>query len=295
MTAPHQVAFVGFSGFERATLESYFRLGDGSTSAYQVCADLSRSDLVVADADRPDVVFAVGRAGRVRDTIFVGGKHAPRNGGMRLPRPIDALQLRRTLDAMALRRNNSRRTDRPGSRRPDRPSGRVQQWALDAMEVQDFHRSSGFSNSVLVEGESRLDEVLVVSGSPAERRLLCDLLDRYGYPVSLARDVKEALHLTRQRDYGFVFLGLAHNSQESFQACRLIKRRPTLLGVAPVVVALAHRLTAIDRIRATFAGCDAYLGMPIDESELLKVLARHDRTFERVFEPTARITPSLRH
>ena len=73
--------------------------------------------------------------------------------------------------------------------------------------------------------------------------------------------------------------------------CRRIRRRPTRLGIAPVVVALAHGGGAIDRVRATFAGCDAYLTTPLESAELMRVLAQHDRTFERVFEPTAPLQP----
>lgn len=277
MHSAHRVVFVGFSSFERSTLESYFRLAGAHDRGYEVIPNLHDSDLVVADADQPEAVLAVGRAGRVRDAIFIGGAAAPMSAAAHLARPIDAIQVMRALNAMA-------------QRRPARPSGRARQQDVDAHQrVGDFHNSSVYSNSVLIEGESRLDEVLVVSASPAERRVLHDLLSRYGYGVTLARSTDEAVRMCDEQCYGFVFLGLGQDGIDGFQACRRIKRRPTLTGLAPVIVALAHRAGAIDRIRATFAGCDAYLTTPLDETELLRVLAQHDRTFERVFEPTAPI------
>ena len=42
---------------------------------------------------------------------------------------------------------------------------------------------------------------------------------------------------------------------------------------------------------ARVAGCDAFLTTPLDERELLHLLARHDRTFERVFQPTELMVP----
>lgn len=293
MTTAPRVAIVGFSAFERSTLESFFRL---CTPGLQVVYDMSAvalCDLVVADADQAAAIYAVGRAGRVRDAVFVGGASAPVSAGAHLARPVDALQIKRALDALAQQRQRRPAAAGAGSVgtgavRSHRPSGRARQAAADALEVvQDFRGSSGFSNSVLVEGEMRLDEVLVVSASPAERRLLRDLLTRYGYRVALAPNAEAAVESCEMTTFGFVFLGLGQDGLDSFLACRRIKRRPTPSGVAPVVVALAHRHGAIDRIRATFAGCDAYLAAPLDEDDLLRVLARHDPTFERVFEPTA--------
>jgi CheY-like chemotaxis protein len=278
MTTTHRVAFVGFTPFERTTLESYFRLAAARDShAYELCADLLDCDLVVADAEQPEAVLAVGRAGRMRDAVLIGGQNAPASVGAHLARPIDALQIKRALDAMALRR-------------PARPSGRARQQAADSpQQVGDFRTSHGYSNSVMVDGELRLDEVLVVSASPAERSVLHDLLSRCGYGVTLARGTEHAIRLCDEQSYGFVFLGLGQDGADSYQACRRIRRHPTAGGIAPVVVALAHRSGAVDRIRATFAGCDAYLTTPLEEAELVRILAQHDRTFERVFEPTAPI------
>jgi two-component system, cell cycle response regulator len=275
MHSAHRVVFIGFSSFERSTLESYFRLASAHDGGYEIIPNLNDSDLVVADADLPDAVLTVGRAGRVRDTIFIGGAAAPTSAAAHLTRPINAIQVMRALDTMA-------------QRRPARPCGRARQQDVDARQrVGDFHTSSVYSNSVLVEGESRLDEVLVVSASPAERQVLRDMLSRFGYGVTLARSTDDAVRMCDEKCYGFVFLGLGQDGIDGFQASRRIKHRPTPTGVAPVIVALAHRTGAIDRIRATFAGFDAYLTTPLDESELLRVLAQHDRTFERVFEPTA--------
>ena len=297
MTNAPRVAIVGFSAFERSTLESFFRLCSPGMQVVYDMAAVALCDLVVADADQPAAIYAVGRAGRVRDAVFVGGPSAPVSAGAHLARPVDALQIKRALDALAAQRVrrpagvqglSGMQAGGAAAARLHRPSGRARQAAADALEVvQDFRGSSGFSNSVLVEGEMRLDEVLVVSASPAERRLLRDLLTRYGYRVGLAPNAEAAVESCEMKTFGFVFLGLGQDGLDSFLACRRIKRRPTLNGVAPVVVALAHRHGAIDRIRATFAGCDAYLAAPLDEDDLLRVLARHDPTFERVFEPTA--------
>jgi two-component system, cell cycle response regulator len=50
---------------------------------------------------------------------------------------------------------------------------------------------------------------------------------------------------------------------------------------------LTSRGGTIDKIRGTLAGCDAYLTKPLNETELIKVLAKHDTSIERGFRSTA--------
>jgi CheY-like chemotaxis protein len=289
-TAAQRIAIVGFSAFERRTLESYFRLVD-AVPVYTVGETLAGCDWLVADADQPEAVLAVGQAGRVCDTVFIGGRTVPATAGAHLSRPIDALQLRRALDD--LKNHRAARALRESGLMPrlrlaaQRPSGLTRQQALNDHDVQDFRASSGYSNAVLAEGDLRLDQVLVVSNSPAECRLLRERLLAFGYRVLLTRTSDEAVALTERLVFGFVFLGTGQGGSAGFQTCRRIRRHPTLAGMAPVVVALTQKVAPIERIRATFADCDACLTTPIDDQALAQLLARHDRTFDRVFQPTA--------
>jgi two-component system, cell cycle response regulator len=285
-----RIAIVGFSAFERRTLESYFRLVD-AVPVYTVDGSVAECDWLVADADQPEAVYTVGQAGRVRDTVFIGGSKTPATAGAHLSRPIDAMQLRRALDDLKNRR--AARALRESGLTPrlrlaaTGPSGLTRQQALNDHEVQDFRASSGYSNAVLADGDQRLDQVLVVSNSPAECRMLRERLMAFGYRVLLTRTSDEAVALTGRLVFGFVFLGMGQGGSAGFQTCRRIRRHPTLVGLAPVVVALAGRHAPIERIRATFADCDACLGTPLEDTELAQLLARHDRTFDRVFQPTA--------
>ena len=291
-TVAQRIAIVGFSAFERQTLESYFRLVD-AVPVYTVGESVTECDWLVADADQQEAILTVGRAGRVRDTVFIGGRKAPSTAGAHLSRPIDALQLRRALDDLKSRRAARVLRESGLSLMPrlrlaaTGPSGLTRQQALNDHEVQDFRASSGYSNAVLADGDHRLDQVLVVSNSPAECRMLRERLLAFGYRVMLTRTSDEAVALTERLVFGFVFLGMGQGGSAGFQTCRRIRRHPTLAGMAPVVVALTQKLAPIERIRATFADCDACLTTPLDEHALEQLLARHDRTFDRVFQPTA--------
>ena len=143
MHPSHQVAFVGFSAFERDTLESFFRLsagqeprrpflnGLGPDTGWTFVPRWDEADLIVADADLPGATRVVIDEGRVGDTLFVGGMAAPVGAAGWLPRPVDALQIRRSLDkVMAQRSQRSHETGLPRhDRRVHRPSARALQMA----------------------------------------------------------------------------------------------------------------------------------------------------------------------
>ena len=289
MSVNQRVALLGFSAFERETLEAGLRLAGTRVRLCAATDDLGSYALIVADADHPASVHTVGSQGRVHDTLFIGATRLAGHPAARLPRPIDALAVQRELDAILRRRaETAADANRPRSeRRNARPSGRALQQAQHP-EVQDFRHSSsgGYSNSVLQPGDLRLDTVLVASDSPVEQQLLRETLVRLGYRVDMVRRGEEAIAQSSRHDYRFVFLGVGMRGADPFQTCRQIKRRPNDWGAPPTVVQLARQPTSVERIRATFAGCDAYLGGPLHDDQLLKLLATHDATFERVFEPT---------
>ncbi|MEX8520279.1 MAG: PleD family two-component system response regulator [Leptothrix sp. (in: b-proteobacteria)] len=289
MSVSRRVALVGFSAFEREMLEACFRLAGARTPVYTVTPTAEQCDLIIADADQTSAVHAVSSLGRLHDTLFIGATRTPGAPAGRLPRPIDALQVQRALDAIVQRR--AERAQDAGrhrsERRNARPSGRALQQAQEHIGLEDFHSSSGFSNSVLIEGDLKLDTVLVVSDSRAEQRMLRELLGKLGYSTEAVRNGEEALQHCQANYRRFVFLGVGMTGLDAFQTCRRLKQCAYLWLMVPTVVIMASQPSAIDRIRATFAGCDAYLGQPLLDDELMHLLTTHDATFERGFEPTA--------
>lgn len=289
MSDCHRVALVGFSAFERETLEACFRLAGSRVPTYAVAQSIHLCDLIIADADLPSAVTLIGTFGRVHDTLFIGAKQVTGKPAGQLPRPIDALRVQRALDTVVrLRAEQADDASRPRvERRGARPSGRARKLAQEHTGLEDFHGSQGFSNSVLLAEDRKLDVVLVASDSPAEVKLLRESIGRYGYQIEAVRHGEDAITRTGQHYYGFVFLGVGLAGLDAFQTCRHIKQQANPWGLPPVVVVLALQPNSLDRIRATFAGCDAYLSEPLHDDELLHLLAAHDATFERVFEPTA--------
>lgn len=297
MTRHGQVAILGFSAFERQTLESYFRLAaqrgthartSSRVGTFELTDDLAVATLMLVDADQPGLVLGVIECGRLGDGLLIGGSMAPAGAAGWLPRPVDALQVARAMAKIQQRRAQHDLVQTLTDSRPRTtgPSARARQQALQQRGVHRFGSVEGYSNAVVAADDFKLADVLIISDDDFEWRPLQSLLDRLGYGVGIAHSSRAGLALARQRPWRFVFLGAQLNAPGTFEACRTLaaQRAP---ASSPVIVVLNAAGRAIDRIRATFAGADASLDNTAIASELMTLLSRHDAAFERVFEPTA--------
>jgi hypothetical protein len=103
MPRPTLVALLGFSSFERATAESFFRLAARREPAYRRVDDPALADVFIADGDDGAAIAALVRDGRLDRTLLVGGSPCP--GALaQLARPINLMRVLRTLDGLALTR-----------------------------------------------------------------------------------------------------------------------------------------------------------------------------------------------
>jgi CheY-like chemotaxis protein len=125
-----------------------------------------------------------------------------------------------------------------------------------------------------------LDHILVVDDSDIALRFMAGHLQRFGFQIHLAQSGEEALRRVAERHFEFVFMDVMMEGLDGFQTCKAIKRATYPAGKQPpTVVMLTARGTAVDKLRGTMAGADAYLTKPLREVELLKVVG--DREVER--------------
>jgi two-component system, cell cycle response regulator len=131
-----------------------------------------------------------------------------------------------------------------------------------------------------------VDYILVVDDSDIALKFMRNRLSRFGFNADLVNSGEEALGRMNTRPYKFVFLDVMMEGLDGYQTCRAIKQRKYSDGKPPVVVMLTSRGGTIDKIRGTLAGCDAYLTKPLNERDLIAVLAKHDRNVARGFQET---------
>ncbi len=131
-----------------------------------------------------------------------------------------------------------------------------------------------------------VDHILVVDDSDIALKFMRNRLSRFGFNADLVNSGEEALGRMNTKPYKFVFLDVMMEGLDGYQTCRAIKQRKYSDGKPPVVVMLTSRGGTIDKIRGTLAGCDAYLTKPLNERDLIAVLAKHDRNVARGFQET---------
>jgi CheY-like chemotaxis protein len=117
---------------------------------------------------------------------------------------------------------------------------------------------------------------LLVDDSEIALRFLESRLQRYAMQIDCALASGPALALLDSRPYDFVFLDveLGPGSElDGLALCQHIKR--SAAGVTTTVILVSAHHTELDRVRGTLAGCDAYLGKPLNVGELELLLQRH--------------------
>jgi two-component system cell cycle response regulator len=306
MPSTHSVCLLGFSDFERRALAMQFGLASTRTPAYRLVAAPAEARFLVVDADARSALQRALDAGRLADTLFVGGA-APAGALARLKRPIDTLSLLRELDAAVLRVQGPAAAAfaaapparvaapaptvarpanavlprtlplaRPAQREAE--AGATVPGLLDSQlsELADLfpdRAPANGDNPIAPVKEIRCD-ALLVDDSEIALRFLEIKLGELGLRSRTATDSDKALEQLSQHEFKYVFLDveLGQSSRmDGLTLCRHIKRMRRT-GRAPVVAMVSAHATQTDRVRGSLAGCDAYLGKPLVPGELLAVV-----------------------
>jgi CheY-like chemotaxis protein len=142
-------------------------------------------------------------------------------------------------------------------------------------------------------GAARIN-ILVVDDSDVALKFIHARLSAFGFNVDKCTSGEEALVRVADGNYQFVFLDVMMEGLDGYQTCKAIKgRKNSVSGKAPVVVMLTSRSGTIDKVRGTFAGCDAYLTKPLDETKMLKVLLKYDADIGNAISTLANPTMSM--
>jgi two-component system, cell cycle response regulator len=157
---------------------------------------------------------------------------------------------------------------------------------FESSRAMDGLAGIGATRPMSADSALDVDHILVVDDSDIALKFMRNRLSRFGFHADLVNSGEEALGKMNTKPYKFVFLDVMMEGLDGYQTCRAIKQRKYSDGKPPVVVMLTSRGGTIDKIRGTLAGCDAYLTKPLNERDLIAVLAKHDRNVARGFQQT---------
>lgn len=135
-------------------------------------------------------------------------------------------------------------------------------------------RSSTQTNKTVAPVVQRGD-MLLVSESLVEGRILHKRFKKYGLNIDWSREGKQALVMLKAHPYRLVAIDRLNGEPDAYQVCRAAKQCKQPNGQSPVVIMFAPSAGSMDRIKAGLAGGDAYLSRSVAEAEFYKLLAQH--------------------
>jgi CheY-like chemotaxis protein len=286
MPAVHRVAFLGLRDFEREAIAACLRLATGRTPRYELAALMDEATLLVADAEHAPSVQVVVATEMLARTLFIGAA-APAGAVACMARPIDPQHLLRELDALVAGPDSASAAERPAAvAAPARPAqappvdllldlgppARQQTPAPPGASVP------GQARVAAPAPEATAPTALLVDDSEIALRFLESRLQRWGLVMDRALSSGRAIELMSERSYDFVFLDVELGKQSDLDGlalCQHIKRQQAQRVVRSAVFIVSAHASQMDRVRGGLAGCDAYLGKPLDEVELQRLLLRH--------------------
>lgn len=117
--------------------------------------------------------------------------------------------------------------------------------------------------------------ILIIDDDEDLSFIIMDMLENYGYEVTLASDSEQAFTLLGQQTYHLILLDINLPDMTGFEICKELRRVSTV----PVIFASA-RTSESDRITGLDIGGDDYLPKPYSMKELLsRINALMRRTY----------------
>jgi two-component system cell cycle response regulator len=113
---------------------------------------------------------------------------------------------------------------------------------------------------------------LIVNPNPTGWRYITGELSARGYRVDHVSTGEAALLLLANFRYNLMFVETQLPDEDGVGICRMLKQSQGRRKVTTVILSTNRK--TVDRIRGTFAGCDAFLSAPIDADELQRTLDR---------------------
>jgi CheY-like chemotaxis protein len=281
---------LGFSAFEKSTMEMFFRLSTHASPRWALADDPAKAAVVLISATAATEVQSALGVLRPWQKILIVGDSDFGMGLPYVPRPIRLTLMQKQLNALVgaaavpkVQPSVSVRSVAPAAR-VEQDFAKTRPATLEMSRRASASTGAGSIYAKLPSQQGNADKrVLVVDDSDVALRFMQNRLRHFGYESSLARSGEEALTLVATHEYRFVFLDVMMTGLDGYQTCRAIKQNKQKGMRTPVVVMLTSKGGTIDKIRGTMAGCDAYLTKPLSDRQLASVMLKYDSSGQSTF------------
>ncbi len=260
---------LGFSDAEKNMLCSTFRLTGRRAFYYaEAAAPGERTDIYLVNSDSADGMQQLRqRAPNAHAPAVLIGRGAADSDWPRLGKPVHWMRLFELLDGQmqaALRE------------RAHRPPTVAGAWDGIRRRAADREAPAG---PVFLEPKP-IESVLVVDDSATVRAFMRAKLAPFRFDVDYAESGEASIDMAQAKNYTCIFLDVLMPGMDGYQVCKQLKSSAATRDAA--VVMLSSKSSAFDKFRGNWAGCDAYLGKPVGEDELLATIARFLPSARRV-------------
>lgn len=109
--------------------------------------------------------------------------------------------------------------------------------------------------------------ILIMEDDDDTQGMVRFLLEYKGYEVLVAKDGKQGLGLAHQEKPDLILLDLAMPEMDGWLVARKLKEDPETKAI-PVIAVTAYTMSS-DRRKALNAGCDGFIGKPMNVPEFI--------------------------
>ena len=117
-------------------------------------------------------------------------------------------------------------------------------------------------------------KILLAEDTPEMQLLVSRMLQKLGLEVTIANDGQEAVEQALAHHFDLILMDMQMPVMDGIEATRTLRQ----LGYLPPIVALTANVMPEHRARFEAAGCDEFLGKPIDRNALNRVLHHYLRS-----------------
>ena len=114
--------------------------------------------------------------------------------------------------------------------------------------------------------------ILLVEDNEINQQVAREILERAGFPVSIASNGEEAIRAVKERNYEAVLMDIQIPEMDGYQVTNEI-RKDMRFRKLPIIAMTAHAMTG-DRERCLKEGMNDYLSKPIDPEKLFSTLIK---------------------
>jgi two-component system, chemotaxis family, response regulator PixG len=126
--------------------------------------------------------------------------------------------------------------------------------------------------------DPQIPRIVYIDDSPRDSRAMCEIVEALGYQYSNIPDPLQALPLLIECKPGLIFLDLVMPIANGYEVCAQIRRISALKEI-PIIIVTSNDGIA-DRVRARLVGASGFLGKPIQQKKVVKILTKHLRYVE---------------